>query len=775
MLISPPFLPKRNAGETDSDWLDRAMSTLNDGAFPVGKNCCWHGGLHLQAPQDGNGQEHLPVRAIADGKVRFVRQGTPMPEDAAAREAHALGYEGWTSDGVVVIEHETDIGAAADGTAVTVRYYAIYQHLTEIPAHIATHRRIYRKESIGEAGYIAGRPNRIHFEIVCDDANLQNLIGRTTGELNTDTDGRRDAVFGELYFRLPVGTPIYSPPAGRRMHHASAAAQTVLANAASNTANPPQAIAPVGVSSERCYIGLRYAHGEGEANHRGDLTITTYRENGSVCGAPVVVPNGEYDLYKNAKTISESYLAGGRPAPSAVYELLRFGRIVNTTNETLTPANVPHWRQAVLPTAAGEITGWINLNANDIRKFSDADFPHWRGWKIHDDDHAPKDNRCDSAGLKAELDENGDRVVTPTELASRMQVPAVRKKMHKAICSIPTEWNAASVEDGWSWLKTRTEENPEPVTDEGFSALCKHHKALCFNGGAIFNATRHFHPRGFIEAFRKCGWLSTTEMAQCIPRNSLSAQNLSWDTALARATTHQLELNKYFRKFLGSSRQRVVHSLAQIFIETGMLRTLSEGGTGNGKAYGAMYGRGYMQLTWAGNYKGYGEYKAISNHTGAYSDQRITATSLHAISDGGAAITWSPRYDPNLVSTNLNHAAESSGWFWITKNFRGTNNINRATDLATTPTTVSFINWLINGGGNGYAHRHQFAKFLTNVLLDDNLLAGKTIFTYPPLTPLVNLGNTQNPNWTPRLCTTFPPTEVQYSLSENIDYEYQRP
>jgi hypothetical protein len=201
MLISPPFLPTRNAGEIDSVWLNRAMSTVEDGAFPVGRNCCWHGGVHLRAPQDGDGANHLPVRAIADGRVRFVRQDTPMPEDVAAREAHPLGYEGWTSDGIVVIEHETDIGATAGGVAVTVLYYSIYQHLTEIPADIALNRRIFRKDTIGEAGYIAGQRHRIHFEIVCDDANLQNLIGRTTGELNTEADGRSDVVFGELYCR----------------------------------------------------------------------------------------------------------------------------------------------------------------------------------------------------------------------------------------------------------------------------------------------------------------------------------------------------------------------------------------------------------------------------------------------------------------------------------------------------------------------------------------------------------------------------------------------
>lgn len=768
MLISPPFLPTRNAGEIDSVWLNRAMSTVEDGAFPVGRNCCWHGGVHLRAPQDGDGANHLPVRAIADGRVRFVRQDTPMPEDVAAREAHPLGYEGWTSDGIVVIEHETDIGATAGGAAVTVLYYSIYQHLTEIPADIALNRRIFRKDTIGEAGYIAGQRHRIHFEIVCDDANLQNLIGRTTGELNTEADGRSDAVFGELYCRLPIGTAVYNAPADRRMHYASTIAQTVLTNPGANTPNPPQGIVAAGASSEVCYIGLRYAHGEGAANHQGDLTITTYRENGSVCGAPVIVGNGEYDLYKTSKAISESYPAGGRPAPSAVYELLRFGRVINTTNETLTPADVPHWRQVVLPTAAGDITGWVNLNADGIRKFSDADFPHWRGWKIHDDDNSPNDNRCDSAGLKAEFDENGDRVVTAAELAGRMQEQAVRERMYKAICSIPSEWNAANVETAWSWLQERTAENPEPITGESFTALCNHHRALCFIGGAafntgslsvkapVFNAIRHFHPRGFIEAFRKCGWLSLNELAQTYPRypfysatgtirSALTTANIqvSADSARNRFADFFIPLNLCLRKYIGYNAGRFACFLAQVMLETAQWRSftttwqrrLHEWGFGAvnqnipmTQYYTCFYGRGIMQLTWAGNYKDYGEYKNIPNNTGAYTERRnlpqprITAASQHAV--GGpnnqgqvTYMTWSPRYDPDIIAEDGFLACDSGGWFWVSK--PGVGNINRRADQGVTTQNVTEICRWVNGGSNGYADRLAYTTYMLRILSED--------------------------------------------------------
>lgn len=148
---------------------------------------------------------------------------------------------------------------------------------------------------------------------------------------------------------------------------------------------------------------------------------------------------------------------------------------------------------------------------------------------------------------------------------------------------------------------------------------------------------------------------------------------------------------------------------------------------------------------------------------------------MHAKDSGGQTIHWSPRYDPDIVASDLRHAGESSGFFWVTKRFRGTNNINRVADLPFSSTTIGFACWLVNGGGNGYINRHQFAMFLKNYFFDEALLTGTAQFSYPPLTPLINLGNAAHPNWSPLLCSTYPPTEVPYSSTGTINYEYQRP
>ncbi|MGJ7562417.1 hypothetical protein ACSFBM_01030 [Variovorax sp. GB1R11] len=78
--------------------------------------------------------------------------------------------------------------------------------------------------------------------------------------------------------------------------------------------------------------------------------------------------------------------------------MLRFGRNLGTDP---LPANAAHWRKVVVPGQPGGV--WINLNASNTRKFSDADFPQWAGWKLIDDDVTDDNSRCDSAAINAML------------------------------------------------------------------------------------------------------------------------------------------------------------------------------------------------------------------------------------------------------------------------------------------------------------------------------------------------------------------------------------
>ena len=122
MIISPPFLPARAIGVSDAAYVAAAMpaaattvpgTTVPEGSFPVSLQLGWHGGCHLHAP--GAGTAVPAVRAIADGEIVFARR----PTVRVATVTHALNYNpygstaAWTDDGIVIVQHQTDIGEGA--------------------------------------------------------------------------------------------------------------------------------------------------------------------------------------------------------------------------------------------------------------------------------------------------------------------------------------------------------------------------------------------------------------------------------------------------------------------------------------------------------------------------------------------------------------------------------------------------------------------------------------------------------------------------------------
>ncbi len=58
-----------------------------------------------------------------------------------------------------------------------------------------------------------------------------------------------------------------------------------------------------------------------------------------------------------------------------------------------------HWRCVATPDG----TGWVNLNQpTTIGVYSDADFPHWAGWNLIDDDSTPE-SLCNSSTIRSGL------------------------------------------------------------------------------------------------------------------------------------------------------------------------------------------------------------------------------------------------------------------------------------------------------------------------------------------------------------------------------------
>ncbi|RDS78716.1 hypothetical protein DWU98_21465, partial [Dyella monticola] len=80
---------------------------------------------------------------------------------------------------------------------------------------------------------------------------------------------------------------------------------------------------------------------------------------------------------------------------------------------------------------------------------------------------------------------------------------------------------------------------------------------------------------------------------------------------------------------------------------------------------------------------------------------------------------WAPRYNPSLIASDTYNACDSAGYFWVTKHYMGTSNINRLVDQGFNPDTVGKTNVLINGGPNGYDERQGYAAYIYRYLSDE--------------------------------------------------------
>ncbi|MFC0228908.1 hypothetical protein ACFFJ3_20850, partial [Serratia aquatilis] len=348
----------------------------------------------------------------------------------------------------------------------------------------------------------------------------------------------------------------------------------------------------------------------------------------------------------------------------------------------------------------------------------------------------------------------------------------------------PLEWNVATVESRYNWLKpmsssalqkaydilcTRPEGVPALLADAYFAStavqvneaeLLAHIKALCFDTeaqGLPSGRVWHFEPREFITHFRTCGWLSIEELASTFPKymfytstgNTRTAITkngqtyvLSRSEAIRRIKNHTPSLNQCLRKYIGGDKNRIAIFLSQVLLETaqwrnigGNKRLMHEWGFGAysplnpaTEFYTAFYGRGIMQLTWASNYRTYGDYRKLPDVSGDYIERltptspRITQASLHYTAhpnDGGCQIKWFPRYDPDFVAEDIYSSCDSGGLYWVSKKFSEGYSINRISDKGYSSANIGSVNRLVNGGGNGYYERQAYTVYMLRFLTDD--------------------------------------------------------
>lgn len=140
---------------------------------------------------------------------------------------------------------------------------------------------------------------------------------------------------------------------------------------------------------------------------------------------------------------------------------------------------------------------YLDTKDTFIKKYTDADFPHWLGWSVINDDR-DQNSQCNSPTILNWLNSN---------TLSDVQI---NQKKQMAICNFPFEWNASTISTRFSWLKTDPPNGIKPFSNADMQKLEDHIKALCFYDQLPANDQKalrlrvwHFEPRAFIKQLNK--------------------------------------------------------------------------------------------------------------------------------------------------------------------------------------------------------------------------------------------------------------------------------
>ena len=568
MLISPPRLNIRQGeNESTEEWLNKFMPSTARGGFPIGAYGQWHPGLHLTGIVGRSGTGEIDICAIADGIVMVSQNSGDIQPDINEEAPAGAVYRRVDSRGVVVLRHETEIGEGPDAKIV---YYSVYHHLGIISEKAKKlGSQIYRKELIGYPGRVGGQPG-IHMEIFCSEKNLKKIIGRASDELDyKNKNGRKNIVYGDVHFYIPATIKSYSfqndiPPL--------------------NKATPSSGGEVIGVD---LFLTMQFKKGQVELHSRiksGDEYLKVEPLNNkkksmsahgnSMAHYAFSYHDYEYDMYLLARELQKLHSTN---SCSSIYELLKFGRVINSENEADLSVDVPHWHLVTLPNKSQK---WINLHHLDIKVFSDGDFPPWMGWKFID---GSKDetSQCTNKTILNVLND-GKGELSMEKIAGRLGDDFVKHKFSKMICKLRSEWNDKTIMKMESWRTKKSNLNPQPIPESEYNGnfksdavklcfwqdllnrnnsiipsgcLCGHKinpeeviskkykgsdgnlnaagKKLAANidieNGEIDRSVRayepllednlyYFNPAAFIEHFSKNMWFSNHELAQAIPR-----------------------------------------------------------------------------------------------------------------------------------------------------------------------------------------------------------------------------------------------------------------
>jgi hypothetical protein len=656
MLISYPVLPARPDTESEEDYLNRILTnhvSTHSGRYPVsslntaqGVEHHWHGGLHLV----GSGE---PIRAIADGTVVAYR--------IAAQTENYPGQGNYDTS-FVLLRHETQ-----SGENTTVVFYSLYMHLAlrstlaadrlaQLPQWLRNatpgpnvqrpaNQRVWRKEVLGFAGQLYNRET-CHFEVFTTAAALNAFWRDST----TVTQGAGSAdFFGDAHFVIPANQTF-------AVRHPRATTGATHQINFAGTAHYALPLGQAGNNTAQLFVSVRLEHGRRIATTYEAGPHDTYRQ----VGAPVQQDNYEYELYRLATALYPD-------CPSAGFEMLRFGRILSTDTTTRNE----NWQ---LVRYSATAVGYINLAPQAVAKLSDADFVHWQGWEKHDEGSAASatDSVCDDAEVVA--------------LSQATADADSQRKLRHFICKHPSEWDAADLATRFA----RFREPGQPLqVQASWDQFEQHVQKMAFwaNTGLGERSVWHFHPLQFVYHYRKCGWLSSSEMKQMVPNHAIrnAGRGMMWEpitlvtTAQSVFARQQVPLNKMMRKhnikgdlryasFFGNA----IQETAWFFSAQRYNNQLHENNTA--ERYYPWDGRGFLQLTWSDNYIDYWDYLGRGSQISAAVRTTLqnAQVRVNAQPRSNAAYLTADTQIPQTIidwrndvaNSRGNDAAGSAGFYW---------------------------------------------------------------------------------------------------------------
>lgn len=149
------------------------------------------------------------------------------------------------------------------------------------------------------------------------------------------------------------------------------------------------------------------------------------------------------------------------------------------------------WVKVAIPGGSG----WVDVRNDNIMTYSEAELPDWAGWSLIDDD-VSSDSQCNSKTIK--------------KLHTEIQNDDAKDLLAHSICKFPFEWDFSTFDVRFSWVKIKTDQLPEPLTDDDYNEFREHIKSLCFFDKLPADVQKelsgqiwHFEPRIFITQLQK--------------------------------------------------------------------------------------------------------------------------------------------------------------------------------------------------------------------------------------------------------------------------------